>query len=245
MTMALKRSEMDSHLLMCLSNRSYSDVSTRTAAELRNDWLNWALQDMASVFNWRAMKVVDEDTIRTRTGALWYPLPDDLKDLLDVSYQDGTMSRPLKYLPPEEFRKLIPDPTVYGSGWPFYYTWEGNQLKMWRTPSNTGDAVHLYYVKWPDEFHTGTDEDCPIPRLEQAIIYLAASYGHAAVNNHKLSGQWSQKAVQQMMKLARNDGDPSDYTPQYASQRLTARRGGEGLIVDIIGAGNSLPVATT
>ena len=232
--MALKRSEMDAQILLNLGNRSNITLANRTV------WLNWALTDVASLRDWRAMKKTDTDSMRTRAGGVEYEMPPNLKNIFDVSYQNGVQSRPLQYKPPYIFRKQIPKPEEYGSGYPIVYTWEGTIMRLYPPPDTNGLPLHIYGSYWPDEFLVASDEECPLPRLEHAIISLATSYGFEAIRDFRAARQWYQEGLKRMQRQARLDGDPEDWTPRWASERLRTRVGDDVFVVELLAAGERL-----
>jgi hypothetical protein len=143
--MAMLKSDMQEHIRMNLSERRNLD-STRQL-----EWLNWALRDTAAICNWRSMKQLDSNNVKTTLGGLNYSMPANTKDILEARYSDGNSSRTLTFVDPAQFRKTWPKPEQAGYGYPEYYTWEGDLLKLYPIPSIAGKAIELYRVVWPEE----------------------------------------------------------------------------------------------
>jgi len=201
-------------------------------------WLNWAMRDTASIRNWRIMQILDQTSVQTRIGAHWYALPPEVKDILGyVHYDDETQSRTLTYKQPHVFRRLWPHPESDGQNRPEFYTIEGSYLKLYPIP-NEARKLHIFCAKWPIPFDVNSDEECPLGDLDQAIICLATSYG---ARQHK---DWERMTVHKKdyIKLckqyARIDGPPSDWTPQYASERIARQVSGSGLVVPALNNSN-------
>ncbi|MFH1614872.1 MAG: hypothetical protein ABIG61_07300 [Planctomycetota bacterium] len=221
----MKRSELITHITRNLGNRS-NDVTTYGV-----DWLNFALQDLAAIRNWRSMKQLDENSLKTVEGRLLYAMPTNIKDILEVHYVDEVMSKPLEYYTPVDFRKSFPHPENDGNGDPDIYTWESEHIKLYPIPSETGKQVHLFCVRWPTEFNSTDDDENPLDKLDYALIARACAYGATA------EGDWAKRQVftnicdAQVKKLARSDGHPSDYTPVWAARQTASRKRRGELIV--------------
>jgi len=226
--MVMKRSEMDAHLVRDLGSRGGG--SAFTDAE-RNDFLNWALLDVASVRNWRAMKVLDEDAIKTKADSRVYALPLNTKTILNLQFYSvsSSLSYPMVYKPPEIFDEQVLNKETAGSSQPFWYTWRGgDDIEVYPPPYDTGDSFHLYHVIWPEEFDLVNDEPCPLPRLERVIIELATGYGFASYRDFEVANRHRKNAFKVLKRQARADGELDDWTPQWASERTqgNVRRAG-------------------
>lgn len=226
--MAMKRSAMDAHLVLNLGSRSGDSAFTDAQ---RNEFLNWALLDVASVRNWRAMKVLDEDAIKTRAGSRTYALPLNTKTVLNLQFYSvrSSLSYPMHYKPPEIFDEQILNKETAGSSQPFFYTWRGgDDIEVYPPTVYTGDSFHLYHVIWPEEFDLANDELCPLPRLERIIISMATGYGFESYRDFETANRYRKNAFKTMKRQARADGELSDWTPQWASERTkgNVRRAG-------------------
>lgn len=221
----MKRSELITHITRNLGNRS-NDVTTYGI-----DWLNFALQDLAAIRNWRCMKELDENSLKTVAGRLYYAMPQNIKDVLEVHYIDESMSRPLVYVEPVKFRNLYMHPENDGQSRPEKWTREGDFIKLYPIPSETGKPIHMFCVKWPTEFNSTDDTENPLEKLDYALIARACVYGASSEADWGKRQVFSNICDKQVKKLARYDGPPSDYTPVYAGQQMVTRRRKGELIV--------------
>ncbi len=212
--MTLKRSDLVSHVTLNLGNRN--NLSTYILT-----WINWAIQDTASVFNWRSMKKL-LDQLRTESGKVWYPMPANIKDITDVSIIDGSSTISLTYKPPDVFRKQFPHPEEDGNSTPVYYTWEGEYLRFYPLCDDDNLPIYIMAALWPEELTTDNDAFCPLPKLEQEIISRATYIGAKATGDTIKMRTFSPDSwLRGIGRIARVDGHPSDWTPQYASERVT------------------------
>jgi hypothetical protein len=213
----LTRSQMVTQVTTNLGTRSNLVTSNGVI------WLNWAMIDTASIFNWRSMKQLDTGSLRTRAGGLMYALPRNVKDILDLRWvNDGSNSHTLSYVGPEFFRKRWAHPESDGQGQPAIYTRDGDYLKLYPVPSESDKPLELFAAFWPAEFDSVEDANCPLERLEQAVVCRASMIGARAVgewDKMNVFKGWYQDQIRQMQKI---DGHPTDYTPQWASKRLTS-----------------------
>lgn len=215
--MSMKRSEMIEQIKKGLGNRSGITDATVLV------WLNWALTDTASLYNWKDMKQYDL-SIKTVAGKDWYAMPQNIKDVLSVVYKDGSSSRTVHYVPPEEYRKNYMSPENDGNAKPYHYTIDGNIFRMYPLASEGNKPIEMFVVKWPDEFKASEDAECPLERLDQALIARSISIGA------RITGEWDKMNVhgnvwrKQVKRIAETQLYPEDYTPQYASQRIVRHR---------------------
>lgn len=236
--MTMTRSEMEAHILLNVGNRT--DLGTYDT-----DWLNWALQDAASIRNWRDMKRPVANAIQTRADGLWYALPPDIKDLLNVTYIDGAASHPLTYKPPEMFDAVFPRPEATGGGIPQFYTWQGDWIKLYPIPSEDRVHIDIFAAFWPDEFDSDVDDENPLKRLDAALIAQATAYAFRAYREWERAIHREAEFFRLIKRYARSDGTVSDWTPQYASERLKDRMGTHKFVVPAAGVGETIPAATT
>ena len=139
------RSELDKHLNKLLGSRSGPDAFSDTE---RVDFLNFALEDAASIRDWRSMRIFDTDSVKTVAGRVEAELPKNIKHVLGggAMYIRGALSHTLSYITPENFHKLYPEPISYGTGIPDVYTWEGlTTIKFHKVPSVSGIPIHLWW----------------------------------------------------------------------------------------------------
>ena len=212
--MALKRSEMNTLIKLNLGNRDELDTH-------RTTWLNQALSDTASVYNWRAMKNYDKDSLRSETGEIEYPLPDDTKEILRVVYRDGTQSRTLTYIPLEQFDTMFTNPQDDGFTEPIYYTRRINQLELYPIPEEAGNPIELYLSMWPHEFDDLVDDENPLERLDHALIAQATAYGFGAIREWDQRAIWHSEWFKIVKRAAQAEGEPDDWIPQWASLRTS------------------------
>ncbi len=211
--MTLKKTEMTTQLTLCLGNRDNMVTSYGLT------WLNWALNDAASVRNWKEMKKFDE-SLFTVQGRLYNPMPTDNKDIIWLWYKDGAMSKRLTYIHPDTFATMYPHPEGDGLGVPSEYTIEGNFLKLRPVPDESDKQLLMFCVKWPKDFNANEDPPCPLDKLDYAITAQAVSYGAAAMKDFDKVTYYRQEFYRKIRQMARLDGQPSDWTFQYASDRL-------------------------
>jgi len=224
--MAMLLSEMITQVRLNIGNRS-----NLTDAYIRQ-WLNWSMTDAATIRNWSDMKGVDE-SVTTRADGLEYQLPQGLKDILYASYLNGSQSLKLVYKSPRMFNAQFPHPEEDGSGTPSFYTKEGEYLKLWRTPNEAGHPIRLFCTKWPQAFNANADDECPLERLEKAIIERASGYGARAIADWNRMTIFNEAFNKSCLRLSRVDGNPSDWTPIYASEPIQRDFWQTGLMLPI------------
>jgi len=231
--MAMTRSELRTHVLANLGNNRTNLNS------LVNDWLDWALEDIASVRNWKDMKVLDTDSLHTVTGRVWYSFPKEVKDITNVRYVNDSLSRSLVYKDWDMFQKEFPHPDQDGQSDPVYYTLWGDNFQMYPLASESNKAIELMLVKWPDVMEADGDE-FPLPRLEKAAIARASAYAFGSLRDMKMSSFHDGKFWSMLKRQARSEGTVMDWTLVYASERLSGRWGRSGLSVPPLGSGETL-----
>lgn len=234
------RSELDSHLNKLLGSRSGSDAFSDTE---RVDFLNFALLDAAAIRTWRSMQVFNTDSVKTVAGRVEAELPVNVKQVLGggAIYMRGALSHVLKYLSPENYHKLYPEPTSYGTGIPSVYTWEGQTtIKFHKVPSVSNIPIHLWLSMYPEPFVTTTDEENPLPRLDRALIYLAAAYGEDHKDDLERAGYLRRIGNRILFRQARAESDVKDRDGGYASVRLRSSESGNRLEVEPLGIGTTL-----
>lgn len=214
--MTMKRTNMIDHVKLNVGNRTGIDSEI-------DDYLDWAIEDMASIRNWRCMKEWDTTNLKTRAETMHYELPPDVKDLLRVKYVDGVMTRTLKFVDPDHYHELWPHPENDGAGYPEIYTWEGDYLEIYPLASETGNPIHVFGAFWPDPFDDDQDE-WPIERTEKVGIARATQFAFEALKDMEWAYFWEQKFLKRLKRAARNDGNPSDWTPRWASVRMQRYR---------------------
>ena len=232
--MTLKRSEIKSLISLNLGNRTSLDDETLS-------WMNFALHDIASMHNWREMLVDDRNTIKTVAGLGDYAPPPNTKDISDVRYVDDSLSKSLIYKTPVEMRKQFSHPESDGYSYPVYYTWDGEFIRLYPWPQVANKNLWVRYFRWPDDFSDYTDEECPIPRAEQAIIALATAYGYEAVGEMEKQMQWKNRYLEHIHKIIpSDDGVQTDHIRVYGSQRMHSGRSSDSFVIDPIGKGNGI-----
>ena len=81
--MTMIKSEIEAQITLNLGNRTELNIHRLT-------WLNWALEDTASVRNWNSMKEWDKNSIRTVEGQMAYPFPAQTKDVMSVKFANDS-----------------------------------------------------------------------------------------------------------------------------------------------------------
>ena len=222
---------MEAHVRLNLGNRA-----NITEANII-DWLNFSLEDMTEVFNWKAMLDLDTNTVKTRADANWYAMPQRVKDIFNVEYVDGINSRTLIYKKPDILLKQTPHPENDGSDIPFWYTWQGDYLKLYPRASLAGKQIQIFCLKWPERFDANEDAKCPLPRMEKTLIARASWYGATTLMDFKKIQVYISRYNKGMKRAAQSETNISDFVLRYGTQRLSARTEQEGLHVDLAGAG--------
>ncbi len=188
------------------------------------DWINWAVEDTASVRNWADMKRWVRNEMTTQEGVHAYPLPIRTKDILTVKFYEGTSSTSPFYVEPDLFDKRFPDPQSRGNGTPAFYTWDEDGLKFSQAFSDTGIAVHLHLALWPELFTSGEEDMlCPLSRLEPAIVALATAYGFDTRSEPEKCMYWTRNWWKSVRRRAHAERTRSDWTLRYASIRVRDR----------------------
>jgi len=214
--MTMNRTQLIAQVKLNIGNRT--DLDSRI-----DEWLDWSIEDIASVRNWRSMKVWDTDTLKTREGGMHYSLPPLVKDFLRVKYIDGSMTRTLRYIDPDHYHRLYPHPETTGNGFPAIYTWEGDYLEIYPLASVSNKPIHMFIAKWPPPF----DDDanlCPFDRLDKVVVARASYYAHQALDNLIRKREFEIEFLQGVKIAGRIDGNPTDWTPKYASIRMSGYR---------------------
>lgn len=210
--MTMTRAQLRTQVKLNIGNRT--DLDDRI-----NEWLDWSIEDVASIRNWRSMKIWDTDTLKTRAGGSHYSLPPRVKDILRCKYIDESMTRTLTYMEPDHYHRLYPQPERYGSGFPRIYTWEGDFLEIYPLASVSNKPIHMFITKWPPPFDD--DENlCPFRRLEKIVIARTSFYAHQALDNLARKREFELEFLQGVKLMGRIDGNPTDWTPRYASIRM-------------------------
>jgi len=215
--MSMTRTQLRSHVTFNLGNRSDMDSQV-------NDYLDWSLEDAASLRNWRDMLRHDE-TMRTAEDKVHYPTPLLLKDILECRYVNEGMSQPLTYLDPVTFRQLYPHPESDGASIPGVYTWEADYIKIYPLAAETGLPLELYCSFWPSPFDTD-DDVCPISRIDRALIAAATAYAYESLRDTQWTFYWRKQFMDHLRRAGRAEGPPSAWTPAYASVRVQQWGGG-------------------
>jgi hypothetical protein len=206
--MAMLRSELASHVLQNLGNRTNLTSSI-------TGWLNFALLDIAGLRNWRSLQKLDTTSLVTTANLEYYGLPKSLKDIIGVQYIDGSSTTPLVYLPPAEFRNKFPHPATDGAGTPVWYTRETEYLRLYPLANEADHPLYLMGVFWPDEFSSTEDTYNPLDRLDYALIAQATSYGFGALDVPDKKQYWHNEALRLCRMMARKDGEVADETASW------------------------------
>ncbi len=219
-TKTLTRSEMTAHIDSVLGNPSNINAS------LRIDWLNTGLEDIASVRNWRSMKSVE--TIKLVVGRAQYALDPNIKDITSCVYNHDTSGYPMMYLTPDQFADNFPNPEQTGQGFPQYYTWEADELRVYPFASDATNTISLTVIKWPRRFDTDHDDECPLRRLEMAIVYKAAYYGALSFSMWDRGARFERESLKLAKRRGWTEGEPKTWRPQWGrtpTVSLLHRRG--------------------
>lgn len=224
-TKTLTRDEMIAHVDGHLGNPSNIDASQRI------DWLNWALEDIASVRNWRSMKVVTR--IPMVVGRAQYELDEDIVDITNCVYKYETSGYSMHYMTPDEFATAFPNPEETGQGFPRHYTWEANELRVYPFASNAEDEIEITVILWPTRFDTDFNAACPLRKLEPAIIFQAASYGAKRYSMWKRAAAFEREAMKIAKRRGRMEGEPKTWTPAWGTTRNPSYGQGRGVNIYI------------
>jgi hypothetical protein len=230
--MALTRTQMAALVRLNIGNRT--DINTQI-----NTFLDWSLEDISQLRNWRDMKELDNTTIRTRTGGAYYPLPARIKDILDCRLVDGASSAPLIYVPPVEFRKRWPSPDTTGNSSPEYYTRDGDYWMPYPLPDTDGLVVELFMARYPEPLEHD-NSPCPLFQMEKALVASATAYCFGALKEPEQEIVWLGKMGRILRRMARVDGNPSDWTFKWAGNHVPERIERFRHIVPAIGVGETL-----
>ena len=143
-------------------------------------WLNLAQTRIARIHGWEELE--EESSLSTTANSKTISIPSNTRKVRSVVLIDGTSSKKLTGYLYKEFDKHIPYPEALSTGRPTIYThWKG-QLELWKIP----DAVYSVKMRrtfWPTAFTSSSDVASDLDEKDDAIIMLAASWGHLSLRN--------------------------------------------------------------
>ncbi len=150
-------------------------------------WLNLAQSRISRLADWEELEKLSYDTT-SNTGDKdvdkFLALPQNTKEIMSVRLISDTESRKLTGYVYKEFDAAIPYPQRYATGKPTIYTHWAGQLELWRIP-DAAYRIEIRRIVRPTVFDLSSDNASDLREKDDAILMLAASWGHASLRNNE------------------------------------------------------------
>jgi len=195
-----------------LVSRVASDIGRTDKDSDIQDYLNWALKELARVHRWKDLEVYDTTTLDTVADQKRYQLPSDLHILVDLILEDDDNSRRLVAVHPRRFDDIIPYPESDITGRPKWYVQYGNYVELYPIPDDAYN-LHIRYYKFPSEMTS--DSDTPdITNVDDVLCAYAAYLACVALNEpDEIVNQWKNEYMRRLSLAIAADKRKPDYSP--------------------------------
>lgn len=190
------------------------DIVKRTDLDSQIDiWINWALTDISSAFNFRELSLLNS-TLSTTVGVKTYNFPSDCKAVRSVLLINGTDSRNLVLCKPFETDDSNPYPEADSNAIPIKCVDnEDGTFDLIPIP-NLVYPLKIRYYRWHPELLL--DTDVPIFKGKDAlIVYATIAEVYGAIEEGK-SGElalWHSRYTNKLATVIRESGGIVSWSP--------------------------------
>lgn len=206
--MSMTYSEMRTEVLGRVGDER-TDLTTNIATYLNRVQSKLAKQG----HRWRDLEAFDKTTVDTSDGGETITPPSDMLTWYQLTVEDGTSTYNPRYVAPQEFRSMYPDPTADSNleGYPQHYTYVGGVFYLGPVPDAAYD-VHIHYLQRPTDM--SADDDTPsITDSEPALMALATAMCFEKINQYEDAQYWKGEHLREMAELIEREAARPAWTP--------------------------------
>jgi len=187
-------------------------------------WVNWSKDYLADLHTYEEMReIYDGETVADQKR---YGFSTRMKDIYDITIQDGARSNKLTYVPARSMDTMIPRTEVWGTGFPDWYVDYGINFELYRTPDDAYDMV-LRCSLYPIDLSASTDE-CVLLRKDALICAIATTFGFYALREIEDAAYWGSVIVPVLFEASlKSDQSAEDWTPVVRGFGDSASNGGQ------------------
>ena len=212
-------------------------TSDGVAATRIMTWVNWS---QAQIADWHTYEEMD----RVYTGATVasqkrYGFPDNMKDIMSITVQDGASSSKLIYVYFREFDSKVPRPEQTTEGRPNWYVDFGTQFELYRIP-DTAYVLNLRASIYPTDYSTSTTGTASsLVRKDALITSVATMFGFLSLRELEDAIYWKNEVAKPLyIASLESDHRDVDWTPVARPFNTSADRIGEYVSNPLV---NSIP----
>ena len=175
-------------------------------------WVNWA---QAQIADWHSFEEMDRVfTGSTVASQKRYGFPDNLKDIMSMTLQDGASSRKLIYVYYREFDNKVPRPEQTTTGRSAYYVDFGTQFELYRIP----DKVYVLNLRasiYPTDYAVSTTGVVStLVRKDALITAVATMFGFLSLRELEDATYWKNEVAKPLFIASlETDHRDVDWTP--------------------------------
>ncbi len=188
-------------------NAELALIFGRTDLESRiNRWINLAQIQVVQVHEFQNLNDLYEGS--TTEDELYYSFPSQMKDIHTFRIIDGTNSRKLTRLRPDQMDSKIPAPAELSTGVPSFYLRYGNQFELWRIPDATY-TMRLRASFWLTPL-TGDTQSPDLDYIDLCILDKAAEIGWRSLQQTDEANGWKETFITDLGIATREDKTITD-----------------------------------
>lgn len=164
-----------------ISRISTDNAVIQTAAE---DGINSAIDTLCMLQDFDELTSLSTSSTTSPNKKI-YDLETDFglvrpKDILSIRLIDGSSSKKLTFVPPQELDQKIPYTEIYLTGRPSFYTRRGKQIELFRIPDKEY-PLHIFYIQWHPKLVDGTDT-LLVQKIAPIVIELATAHVYSVIS---------------------------------------------------------------
>ena len=175
-------------------------------------WVNWAQSQIADWHTYEEMgRVLTGSTVANQKR---YGFPDQMKDIMSMTLQDGASSSKLTYVYYREFDAKVPRPEQTTTGRPNWYVDFGTQFELYRIP-DTVYTLNLRASIYPTDYAVSTTSTASaLVRKDALITAVATMFGFLSLRELEDATYWKNEVAKPLFIASlETDHRDVDWTP--------------------------------